>query len=100
VSHLAELTRQSVVVASSKQVAATVGGEIVIMGMTSGRYHGVTAVSARVWELVQTPTTISALVDRIVNEYDVTSARAEHDLLALVREMMQHDLIEVRPAPS
>jgi hypothetical protein len=95
-----ELTHHSIVVASSNQVAASVGGEIIIMGMTSGHYHGVTAVGARVWELVQTPTPVSALVDRIVAEYTVTPAQAEHDLLELFRQMMKHDLIEVRPAPN
>lgn len=93
-----KFTHESVVVASPNQVAATVGGDIVIMGMTSGRYHGVTAVGARVWELVQTPTPIFALVERIVTEYDVSPAQAETDLLALFGQMLEHDLIEVRPA--
>jgi hypothetical protein len=70
------------------------------MGLTSSRYHGVTAVAARVWELVQTPTAVSALVDRVVAEYDVTRAQAEHDLLELFREMRKHDLIEVELDPS
>ncbi|HTE44257.1 MAG TPA: PqqD family protein [Gemmatimonadaceae bacterium] len=70
------------------------------MGMTSGRYHGLTAVGVRVWELVQTPTPISAIIDRIVSEFEVTPVQVEHDLLELFRQMMRHDLIEVRPGSN
>jgi hypothetical protein len=89
---------ESVVVVSKDQMASDVAGETVILGLTAGRYYGLDAVGARVWQLIQTPTAFADVRRTIVSEYDVEPARCEADLLALLQKMADAGLVEVRDA--
>lgn len=91
-----KLSPESVVVVSKDQMASDVAGETVILGLTAGRYYGLDAVGARVWQLIQTPTAVADVRQRIVAEYDVEPERCEADVLALLQKMADAGLIEVR----
>jgi Coenzyme PQQ synthesis protein D (PqqD) len=93
-----KVSPESVVVVSKDQMASDVAGETVILGLTAGRYYGVDAVGARVWQLIQTPTAFADVRRTIVTEYDVEPARCEADLLALLQKMADAGLVEVRDA--
>jgi hypothetical protein len=57
-------------------------------------------VGARVWELLKQPTSVGALRDALLDEYEVDQDRCAQDLLALLRKMRDEGLIEVRAAAS
>ena len=95
-----KLTGDSIVVVSSGQMAADVAGETVVLGLTSGRYYGLDAVGARVWQLLQSPTTFGDVCRAIVSEYDVEPDRCEADLRALLQKLLDAGLAEVRPASA
>jgi hypothetical protein len=86
----------SVVVASSDQVGANVDGEAVVLGLKDGIYYGLNPVGARIWSLLEQPTTVAEIRDRVVAEYDVTPERCERDLLALLERLAGHGLVVVR----
>jgi hypothetical protein len=94
------LTLDTVVVASKDQLASSLGGETVILGLSKGRYYGVDAVGARVWQLVQMPARISMIKTAILSEYDVTPAQCEADLLKLLGKMVEEGLVEVGSASA
>lgn len=79
-------------------MASDVAGETVILGLTAGRYYGLDAVGARVWQIIQAPTAVSDVRRTIVSEYDVEPERCEADLLALLQKMADAGLVEVRSA--
>jgi hypothetical protein len=95
-----KLSPESVVVVSKDQMASDVAGETVILGLTAGRYYGLDAVGARVWQLIQTPARLADVRNTIVAEYDVEPQRCEADLLALLQKMADTGLIEVRSADT
>jgi hypothetical protein len=92
------LTMQTIVVASKDQLASNLAGETVILGLSKGRYYGVDAVGARVWQLIQTPASIDAVRTAILSEYDVSSEQCEADLLKLLEKMIEEGLVEVGTA--
>jgi hypothetical protein len=94
------LTLDTVVVASKDQLASNLAGETVILGLSKGRYYGVDAVGARVWQLIQTPARIAALKAAILSEYDVTPGACEADLLKLLERMIEEGLLEVGSASA
>ena len=95
-----KLDSQSVVVASKDQLASDIGGETVILGLTAGRYYGVDAVGARIWQLIQSPASVGDVCRTIVSEYDVAPERCETDVLALLRRMLDAGLAEEVPSVS
>jgi len=83
------------VVAAADHVDAELHGESVILQLRTRRFHGLDAVGARVWQLLKTPTTVAALAEAIVREYDVTPERCEADLVALLVELESAGLLDV-----
>jgi hypothetical protein len=89
------LTDDSVVVATRSQVSADLAGETAILNLSDGVYYGLDAVGSHIWELLQNPTSVSSIRETILREYDVTPEECEEDLRALLRELLDHGLIEV-----
>lgn len=92
------IAADSLVVASADQISSDLAGEAVILHLGQGMYYGLDAVGARIWELVQQPSTPAAICDTIVAEYDVTPERCMQDVLALLDELVTTGLVEVRDA--
>jgi hypothetical protein len=90
------LSPESIVVVSKDQMASDIAGETVILGLTAGRYYGLDAVGARIWQLIQTPTLVSDVERVIVSEYEVDPERCRQDLLSVLRKMIDAGLVEVR----
>ncbi len=89
------LTLDSQVVASKHQVSSQLGEEAVILDLKAGVYHGLNVTSARIWQLVQQTSSVAAIRDCILAEYDVEPRRCEQDVLAILREFKDKGLIDV-----
>ena len=90
------VTAESVVVASGAQVSTNVEDETVILDVDGGVYYGLDPVGARIWSLLQEPRAVREICDVIASEYDVGRERCENDTLALLGDLAQQGLIEVR----
>ncbi len=94
------LTDESIVVASSNQFACDLKGELLILDATSGSYYGLDPVGKRIWSLLQEPKRVSAIRDALLGEYDVDRELCARDLTALLQDLAQNGLIEVKSAPT
>ena len=83
------------VVASKEQASADLGGEAAVLNLKNGIYYGLNPVGARIWDLVQTPHTVREVRDTLIDEYDVDSDRCERDLVALLQQLVEHDLVDI-----
>jgi hypothetical protein len=59
-------------------------------------YYGLDEVGAEIWRLIQTPTTIDAIVTALVDTYDVDPDRCRTDTIALLENLAARELIEIR----
>lgn len=89
------LHEQSLVVAAKEQVSCDLAGEAAILGLRDGVYYGLDLVGARVWNLIQEPTTFAALRDTLLGEYDVEASNLESDLRELLEQLSKHGLVVV-----
>jgi|KBSMisStandDraft_5_1062788.scaffolds.fasta_scaffold185823_3 hypothetical protein len=90
------LTLETVVCARPNQVSARVDDELVILDLDSSLYFSLDPVGARIFELLQQPTRIAAVVETIVAEFEVDVQTARTDLLALVDTLVAQKLVEAR----
>lgn len=95
----AEITPGSTVVVTGDQVSSDVGGEVAILDLGSGRYYGLGAVGARVWELVQTPRTVHEVEVTLLSEYEVEARRCREDLVSLLDDLAGRGLLRVENEP-
>jgi hypothetical protein len=96
----AGVTIASTVVVSPHQVSTSLDDEAVILGADAGQYFGLSDVGARIWELVQQPTRVSAICATICAEYDVAPEQCERDVLELLRDLRAKGLLDVGAAES
>jgi hypothetical protein len=71
------------------------GGEVVILDLKSGTYYGLDVIGARIWSLIEQPTSVSAIRDAIMADYDVDAETCEQDIVAFVEKMQGVGLVEV-----
>lgn len=69
-------------------------GEAAILNTKTRHFYCLNTVGARIWNLVQQPTTIQKIRDTLVKEYAVESARCETDVLPILQQLQSKCLIE------
>jgi hypothetical protein len=80
--------------ASEDAISREVAGEQVLLHLETGTYYGLNPVGACVWQkLEQGPTTLSALVDAVIDEFDAERDVVEADLLDLASQLVEHNLV-------
>jgi hypothetical protein len=87
------ITAATIVMASTDQVSCDLAGEAAILNLKNAVYYGLDPVGARVWTLVQQATTVGAVRDAILQEYDVERERCERDLFELLHKLAAEGLI-------
>lgn len=70
-------------------VDAEVEGRLVVLSPVDFSYHAVDEIGARIWALLQSPTTLPALVDRLTVEFDVDGERCRADVAPFLDRMVE-----------
>jgi hypothetical protein len=71
-------------------------GEAVLLDPQAGIYFGLNEVGTRAWNLFATGAALETVRATLLAEYDASPERIWEDLLALVRDLHAHRLIEIR----
>jgi hypothetical protein len=90
------ISDRSTIVVTKDQVSCDLSGEAAILNLKTSVYFGLNTVGASIWKLIQEPRKVSEIRDAILKEYDVEPDRCETDLLALLQELLEKELIEVK----
>jgi hypothetical protein len=90
------LANDSVITVAKGQVSSELANEVIILDLNAGVYYGLNPVGARVWALIQQPTTVRDITKTIIAEYDVELAQCEHEIGNLLEDLLAKGLIYVR----
>jgi hypothetical protein len=71
------------------------GGEGVLVNLTTGVYYGLDPLGTRIWDLLVSGMSLAQVLQTILAEYDVTLAQAQSDLQVLVQELTEKRLLAV-----
>jgi hypothetical protein len=89
-----ELSDTTEVVASRYLVGAEVGDEIILLHLENGHYFGLDDVSARIWKLLQKPTTVRDIEHALLEEYEIESGRCHEEVMRLLSDLIEQGLVE------
>ena len=90
------ITRRSLILIAKEQLSCDLGGEVAILNLRNGEYYGLDPIGARIWNLIQKPSTVNEIRDVILKEYEVGPDLCERDLLTLLQKLETEGLIEVQ----
>ena len=74
-------------------LTAKVAGDTVFLNLQTGMYHSLDPVGTRFLELLQTTGLLYAVHHAMLEEFDVSTARLETDLLKLSQDMLVKGLL-------
>ncbi len=78
-------------------VSTSIISETVVLDPVSDKYFSLEGVGPRIWELLQESTTLAALNETILKEYEVDEVTCERDVRALVGELVESGLVIHEP---
>ncbi len=79
-------------------LARELGGEMVVLDVEGGIYYGLNEVATRAWTLWLEGSTFGETLERLQSDYKVEVEVLRSDLTDLVRDLLDHGLIDVAPA--
>ena len=88
------LTRDARLQIPDHVVTRQVGDETILLNLESGTYFGLDPVGSRFLELLEAEGMLAAVLAKMLEEFDVTEAQLEADLLRLADEMIASRLLE------
>jgi hypothetical protein len=94
------ISSHSAVVAVDSQTSCELNAETVILDFNKGAYFGLDEIGTLIWRLLQQPQLVSALCDAVAEQYEVTRAGCEQDVIHLLETLQAEGLIEVRGAST
>ena len=78
---------------NSDLIAADMDGDTVMMSLERGTYFRLGGVGSRIWNLLENPTSVSAIVRAICAEYDVDEQTCTRDVQRFVAMMIENELV-------
>ena len=81
-------------------LSAKVGDELVMMSAEKGNYIGLSEVGARIWDIIETPSDVAAVCDRLQQEYDVDPGVCRAEVESFLNELVIHGAIALDPPPA
>ena len=75
-------------------VSRDLGGESVLLNLSTGTYFGLDAVGTRLWHLIAEHGSTARVVETLSAEYDVDAHRLEKDVNALIDQLLAKGLLK------
>ncbi len=76
----------------------TVDQDAVLLNTQTNQYYALDEVGARFWQLFCDEESLRDVHQILLNEYQVSSAQLEQDLLELLADILENDLVEILKA--
>ena len=79
---------------SPDALATEVDGDIMMLVLSTGMYHSLSGVAARIWEVLEVPSTPDEIASRIADEYGVPLEQCRADTQAFLEDLSRAGLVD------
>ena len=74
-------------------MTADMNGSAVMMDIMTGKYYNLGEIGGRIWALLEEPMTLTALIKKLTDEYDVSADRCRADMLPFLEKLLERGLL-------
>ena len=74
-------------------MTANMNGSAVMMDIETVKYYNLGEIGGRIWELLEEPMTVAALVQKLTAEYDVSAEQCRADILPFLGKLLERGLV-------
>lgn len=89
------MVEQTVIKRREDIMAADMNGSTVMMDIMTGKYYNLGETGGSIWELLEEPLSVGALVDKLVSEYSVSREKCLEDTMPFLESLLERGLIAV-----
>lgn len=89
------MTNSTQITLSNEQLAASVGAEVVLLGLNTGTYYGLEAVGAHIWNLLQRTQLFGDIVDDVLSEFDAEREVIIRDVSQFIKTLEAEGLVHL-----
>ena len=75
--------------------ASELDGEKVMMNFEKGKYFVMNDIGSRIWDILNTPTSVNKIVLILLSEYDVDQETCEKTVIEFLERVYDEELINV-----
>lgn len=90
-----KLTELSKVKRNPAMVTSNIDGEVVMMSVENGEYYGLDEIGTRIWDLLENSLSVSELVDKLTEEFEVEKDDCTRDTLEFLNDLLARNLLVV-----
>jgi hypothetical protein len=76
-------------------VSGDLDGKVVLLSIENGTYYNMNEVGSRIWALLERPTTVAALIDQLLAEFEVGRSACEKETIAFLEQLQKDHLLKV-----
>ena len=87
------MTDTTILSRRSGLMTADMNGSAVMMDIMTGKYYNLGAIGGRIWELLEEPMTVAALVNKLTDEYDVSVEQCRADIEPFLNTLLERGLL-------
>ncbi len=90
-----QITPQSIIRRNNNLLFNDIDGEIVMLSIENSEYYGMDKIGSRIWELIENPVSVNELIDKLLEEYDVTRDQCTYDTTGFLEQLAEKKLISI-----
>jgi hypothetical protein len=76
-------------------VSSKLKDEVVMLDIEQGKYFGLDPVGAKIWEIIEEPSSIECIIENILAEYNVDEDVCKRDVQEFLIKMNELMMIEI-----
>lgn len=92
--HQASLPSGAAIRRAEGGLTGDMGGEKVILSVTTGKYYNLGRVGGRIWDMLDQPVTMDRLIDMLTAEFEVERTVCEANVRTFLDQLRSEKLIE------
>ena len=89
------ITTDSYIKRNKEVFASEIDEEVVMMNVDTGRYYGMDTVGSRIWELIAEEIQVKDVIEKLMEEYDVSEEQCKSDVIEFLSELYENKLVQV-----
>jgi hypothetical protein len=89
-------SKDKVVVRKADAISTKLDDELILLSLVRDCYFSTGKVGARIWELIEQPCSVSAIVNTLLNEFDVEPEECSEDVERFLERLVSSELAEWR----
>ena len=94
------LSLQSMIQRDPEIIGAEAGEDLVMVSIETGHYYGVSKIAKDIWRMIESPVTVSDLINHLMTNFEVDRACCEEQTLAFLEELLAEGLLQVKDASA